>query len=320
MWVVEGCNCLEGLKLEGPPLSTPSGAGKKFSCWQHAGSVVPGVAREGVALQGQSGAAPAAALCHQAGAGRDVGRLLAQFHPPNFPPWSLRGAVPPTVPLQFFFLKYVDPATYQILGNLKIVTTGLLLRVALNRQLSRLQWMALLLLMTGAATSQINTDCTAGVVQSVLHAPFMVSSAGALLQPCSGSSSPVCAPCWAVGAATAVAAAAASYASVQLCIPVRFAHTHSELPLPLPAAPGLRVWRGQRAAVCSRSCVHRVGVEEEQRHAVLAEHAAVRLWLRLQPCQPGAQVHAPRQHTMLLWLCAGIEPVKTPGLRQWLLD
>lgn len=238
MWVVEGCICLEGLKLEGPPLSTPSGAGKKFSCWQHAGSVVPGVAREGVALQGQSGAAPAAALCHQAGAGRDVGRLLAQFHPPNFPPWSLRGAVPPTVPLQFFFLKYVDPATYQILGNLKIVTTGLLLRVALNRQLSRLQWMALLLLMTGAATSQINTDCTAGVVQSVLHAPFMVSSAGALLQPCSGSSSPVCAPCWAVGAATAVAAAAASYASVQLCIPVRYAHTHSELPLPLPAAQG----------------------------------------------------------------------------------
>ena len=40
---------------------------------------------------------------------------------------------------QFFFLKYVDPATYQILGNLKIVTTGLLLRLALKRYLSRLQ-------------------------------------------------------------------------------------------------------------------------------------------------------------------------------------
>lgn len=79
--------------------------------------------------------------------------------------------------VQFFFLKYVDPATYQILGNLKIVTTGLLLRVALNRHLSQLQWMALLLLTAGAATSQINTDCTAGTVQSVLHAPFMVSSA-----------------------------------------------------------------------------------------------------------------------------------------------
>lgn len=75
--------------------------------------------------------------------------------------------------VQFFFLKYVDPATYQILGNLKIVTTGLLLRLALRRQLSRLQWMALLLLMAGAATSQINTDCSSGTTQSVLHAPIM---------------------------------------------------------------------------------------------------------------------------------------------------
>ena len=54
------------------------------------------------------------------------------------------------------------------------MTTGLLLRVALRRQLSRLQWLALLLLMAGAATSQINTDCSKGTVQSVLNAPFMV--------------------------------------------------------------------------------------------------------------------------------------------------
>ena len=33
--------------------------------------------------------------------------------------------------VQFHFLRHVDPATYQILGNLKIVTTGLLLRAAL---------------------------------------------------------------------------------------------------------------------------------------------------------------------------------------------
>ena len=79
-------------------------------------------------------------------------------------------------PAQFYFLRYVDPATYQILGNLKIVTTGLLLRVALRRHMSRLQWMALVLLMAGAATSQINTDCSKGQVQSVLHAPIMVST------------------------------------------------------------------------------------------------------------------------------------------------
>lgn len=79
--------------------------------------------------------------------------------------------------MQFFFLQYVDPATYQILGNLKIVSTGLLLRLALRRYLSRLQWLALLLLMAGAATSQINTDCSQGVVGSMLNAPFMVRRA-----------------------------------------------------------------------------------------------------------------------------------------------
>jgi UDP-sugar transporter A1/2/3 len=78
----------------------------------------------------------------------------------------------------------VDPATYQILGNLKIVSTGLLLRLALRRHLSRLQWLALLLLMTGAATSQINTDCSQGTVQSVLHAPFMVGGSCAHKSVC----------------------------------------------------------------------------------------------------------------------------------------
>ena len=49
----------------------------------------------------------------------------------------------------------MDPATYQILGNLKIVTTGLLLWACLRRQLSVLQWLALALLMIGATTSQV---------------------------------------------------------------------------------------------------------------------------------------------------------------------
>jgi len=59
--------------------------------------------------------------------------------------------------VQFLTLKYVDPSTYQILGNLKIVTTGVLFWVWLRRHLSPLQWMALLLLMIGAATSQVGS-------------------------------------------------------------------------------------------------------------------------------------------------------------------
>ena len=57
--------------------------------------------------------------------------------------------------VQFVTLRYVDPATYQIMGNLKIVTTGLLLWLCLRRQLSALQWMALALLMIGATVSQV---------------------------------------------------------------------------------------------------------------------------------------------------------------------
>ena len=58
--------------------------------------------------------------------------------------------------VQFVTLQYVDPATYQIMGNLKIVTTGLLLWLCLRRQLSPLQWMALALLMIGATVSQVS--------------------------------------------------------------------------------------------------------------------------------------------------------------------
>ena len=49
----------------------------------------------------------------------------------------------------------MDAATYQILGNLKIVTTGVLLWACLRRPLSLLQGLALVLLMIGATISQV---------------------------------------------------------------------------------------------------------------------------------------------------------------------
>ena len=60
-------------------------------------------------------------------------------------------------PPQFWTLRYVDAATYQILGNLKIVTTGVLLWACLRRPLSLLQGLALMLLMIGATISQART-------------------------------------------------------------------------------------------------------------------------------------------------------------------
>ena len=78
---------------------------------------------------------------------------------------GLRASLPFLVPsiiywlhnnVQFLTLKYLDPATYQVLGNLKIVTTGILFWLLLRRSLTVLQWLALALLMTGAMTSQVS--------------------------------------------------------------------------------------------------------------------------------------------------------------------
>eukprot|EP00899_Mesostigma_viride_P016116 jgi/Mesvir1/24505/Mv21853-RA.2 len=71
--------------------------------------------------------------------------------------------------IQFLTLRYVDPSTYQILGNLKIVTTGILFRTFLKRKLNKLQWIALFLLLIGATTSQIS-GCLAPT-GSILNAP-----------------------------------------------------------------------------------------------------------------------------------------------------
>ena len=62
--------------------------------------------------------------------------------------------------LQFVAMQFLDAPTYQILGNLKIVSTGVLFRVFLGRHLSRFQWIGLVLLMAGAATTQIDTSCS----------------------------------------------------------------------------------------------------------------------------------------------------------------
>lgn len=60
--------------------------------------------------------------------------------------------------LNFVTLYYVDAPTFQILGNLKIVATGLAGVCLLNRHLTRAKWLALLLLTLGAATSQLKCD------------------------------------------------------------------------------------------------------------------------------------------------------------------
>ncbi|KAK9756342.1 hypothetical protein RND81_01G090400 [Saponaria officinalis] len=57
--------------------------------------------------------------------------------------------------VQFSTLTYVDTSTYQIIGNLKIVSNGILFRLFLKKKLSNLQWMRIILLVVGTTTSQV---------------------------------------------------------------------------------------------------------------------------------------------------------------------
>ncbi|KAG0454727.1 hypothetical protein HPP92_024019 [Vanilla planifolia] len=73
--------------------------------------------------------------------------------------------------VQFATLIFVDPSTYQIMGNLKIVTTGILFRFFLKRKLSNLQWMAIILLAVGTTTSQVK-GCGDVPCDSLFSAPI----------------------------------------------------------------------------------------------------------------------------------------------------
>lgn len=73
--------------------------------------------------------------------------------------------------VQFATLTYVDTSTYQIMGNLKIVTTAVLFRLFLRRKLSNLQWMAIFLLAVGTTTSQVK-GCGEASCDSLFSSPI----------------------------------------------------------------------------------------------------------------------------------------------------
>ncbi|XP_010261488.1 PREDICTED: CMP-sialic acid transporter 1 [Nelumbo nucifera] len=90
--------------------------------------------------------------------------------------------------VQFATLTYMDTSTYQIMGNLKIVTTGILFRLFLKRKLYTLQWMAIVLLAVGTTTSQIK-GCGEISCDSLFSAPvqgYMLGILSACLSALAG--------------------------------------------------------------------------------------------------------------------------------------
>jgi len=67
-----------------------------------------------------------------------------------------------------------EPATFEILGNMRILMTSLLLRGLLKRKLHKYQWVALLLLCIGTATSQLVT-CGNHIILTTHSSAFVLT-------------------------------------------------------------------------------------------------------------------------------------------------
>ena len=70
--------------------------------------------------------------------------------------------------MQYFIFLYVDAPSYQVLKNLNIISTGVLYRIFMQKELSAIQWIALILLTMGCTTSQLSSSS-----DEVLSTPFM---------------------------------------------------------------------------------------------------------------------------------------------------
>lgn len=62
----------------------------------------------------------------------------------------------------FYIIRYLGATTFQIMNNLKILTTGVFMYMFLRRQLSWLQWKALVTLVIGCMVTQLSTNAHEG--------------------------------------------------------------------------------------------------------------------------------------------------------------
>lgn len=78
---------------------------------------------------------------------------------------QLRGSLPYAVPaflylidnnVFFLVMRLINPATYHLMSNIKVIFVALLFRFALRRAINRIQWVALVLLVVGLVVSELD--------------------------------------------------------------------------------------------------------------------------------------------------------------------
>ena len=64
----------------------------------------------------------------------------------------------------FYIIRHLGAVTFQIMNNLKVLSTGVFMRVFLNRKLSWMQWKALIMLVIGCMVTQLSAKAVEGQV------------------------------------------------------------------------------------------------------------------------------------------------------------
>ncbi|XP_059163402.1 probable UDP-sugar transporter protein SLC35A4 [Physella acuta] len=75
--------------------------------------------------------------------------------------------------LAVFMQTQMDPATYMVLGNLKIVTTAILYKIIIKKKFSTMQWMAIALLMCGGVINSSAALKSKTISLSEIHITFL---------------------------------------------------------------------------------------------------------------------------------------------------
>ena len=62
----------------------------------------------------------------------------------------------------FYIIRHLGASTFQIMNNLKVLSTGVFMRVFLDRKLSWMQWKALIMLVIGCMVTQLSAKAVEG--------------------------------------------------------------------------------------------------------------------------------------------------------------
>lgn len=126
----------------------------------------------------------------------EISKLLisiAMFYPEarekGFSRPTLRQALPFSVPAVLYCFNnniavhmqlQMDPATYQVLGNMKILSTAFLYRIIIKRPITGVQWLSLTLLAIAGASNSYGglqakgANLSAGVIHITVQGLFMI--------------------------------------------------------------------------------------------------------------------------------------------------